>query len=140
MPLQAASAFLLAPPRIGDVSTSSRHTLLASARALALLDALLQIPSTLAITRAETVGSLWTIDLQIATYRATPSPLAVLDDTELAAGALGVAGLVAGVAGVVEPLVEPLPHPAMSAPHSAATSTNGDRVALIDVGLVWSLV
>ncbi len=54
---------------------TSAHTSLPAARAPARLPlaALLQIPSTLAFKLAESVGSLWIIDLHTATACATPA-------------------------------------------------------------------
>jgi hypothetical protein len=106
----------------------------------------LQIPSTLAFTLAESVGSLWMIDLHSATATATPAAVDGMDGMEVdvdvvgevdvfAAGAgLGAAvEVAAGVLVAVELLVVELllPQPATSAPQSSPASSSGDRVPII---------
>jgi hypothetical protein len=108
--------------------------------------ALLQIPSTFAFTLAESVGSLSMIDLQIATYWATPAMLAgplaallgvVAGDVDVFAVVTVVLGagveVAAGVLAAVELLVVELllPHPEMSAPQSSPARSSGDRVPII---------
>ncbi len=118
---------------------TSTHTSLAAARAPARspLAALLQIPSTLAFTFAESVGTLWIIDLQIATYSVTPAALAalgaVVGDVDVVAALVAAVEVVAGLEVVVELLVVELllPHPATSAALSSATASNGDRLPII---------
>ncbi|GEM_PF-2166040 len=110
---------------------------------------MLQIPSTFAFTLAERVGSLAMIDLQIATYWATPAMLAgplaaLLGVLGVVAGDVDVFAVVtvvlcagvevaAGVLAAVELLVVELllPHPEMSAPQSSPARSSGDRVPII---------
>jgi len=88
----------------------------------------------LAFTFAESVGTLWIIDLQIATYSVTAAALAalgaVVGDVDVVAAAVEV---VAGLLVVVELLVVELllPHPATSAAPSSATTSNRDRLPII---------
>lgn len=139
---------------IGARLMTSTQTSFAAVRAPATSPwaALLQIPSTLAFTLAESVGSLSMIDLQIATYWATPAMLAgllaallgvVVGDGVVVGGVEGFAvvtvmlcagvEVAAGVLAAVELLVVELllPHPEMSAPPSSAARSSGDRVPII---------
>lgn len=129
---------------------TSAHTSLAAARAPARSPeaALLQIPSTLAFTLAESVGAPAMIDLQIAAYCATPAAVAgllglVVGDVELVTvgdGLLGalVTGVLAAVAAVEVVVVELLlPHPATSAAHSRAATASVGRVRIIDPPWSW---
>jgi hypothetical protein len=109
------------------------------------LAALAQIPSTLLLTLAASVGSCSTIDLQSAAYSATPAaPDALVDvaveGVELVAAGAGELGadLVVAIGVVVEELVVELllPHPATSAAQSATATSSGDRLAIIDPPLV----
>jgi hypothetical protein len=136
--LQAVMSFCFCAAGIGEALTTCAHTSLAAARAPAMSPAaaLLQIPSTLLLTLAASVGSRSMISLQIATYSFTaaapvgPTAFAGVAAFEVLAGLLGgavavevVAGLlgavaaaagllggavevVAGARVVVEPLVE----------------------------------
>jgi hypothetical protein len=127
---------------------TSTHTSLEAARAPARLPwaALLQMPSTLAFTVAESVGSFSTTALQIATYSATPAlaaaPVAALGvvagDVDVVAVVAGLRAadveVVAGVLAAVELLVVELtllPHPAASAPQSSTARNTGDRLPII---------
>ncbi len=134
----------MAAEGIGDALTTSVHTSLAAVRAPARSPAaaFAQIPSTLLLTLAESVGSRAMIDLQIATYCATPAALgaleAVLDVVVVVAGAVVLGAGVEVTTGVlVDPLVLELllPHPVASAPQSNAATSSGDRLAII--GLPW---
>jgi hypothetical protein len=126
---------------------TSAHTSLEAARAPARspLAALAQIPSTLLLTLAGSVGSCSTIDLQSAAYSATPAAPDALVDVAVEgvevvvaeAGVLGADFVVAIGVVVDELVVELLPHPATSAPQSAATTSSGDRLAIIDPPSVW---
>jgi len=126
---------------------TSAHTSLPAARAPARLPlaALLQIPSTLAFKLAESVGSLWIIDLHTATACATPAAVVgtlvgtlgvfvgedvdVVPVVAVVVGDVDVVPVVAGwvtlitCAGVELLLdVELLPQPAINTPASATTS------------------
>jgi hypothetical protein len=114
---------------------TSAHTSLPAARAPARLPlaALLQMPSTLAFKLAESVGSLWIIDLHTATACATPAAVVgtlvgtlgvfVGEDVDVVPVVAGWVTLIA-CAGVellldVELL---LPQPAINTPANATTS------------------
>ncbi len=120
---------------------TSTHTSLAAACAPARLPlaALLQIPSTLLFTLAESVGSRWTIDLHIATASATPAALAaplevVVGDVGAVLGAAVEVFTLAGVlVAAFELLVVELllPHPATSTPQRSTATSQADRVRII---------
>jgi len=136
---------------------TSTHTSFEAARAAARLPAaaLLQIPSTLLLVLAGSVGSRAMISLQIAAYSFTPeasvalrgaagvvvADLLVLAVVVLAgllavvAGVLAAVELVAGVLAAVEPPVVELPllpQAARSAVHDNATTSSAIRLATID--------
>jgi hypothetical protein len=114
---------------------TSAHTSLPAARAPARLPlaALLQIPSTLAFKLAESVGSLWIIDLHTATACATPAAVVgtlvgtlgvfVGEDVDVVPVVAGWVTLITCVG--VELLLDVellLPQPAINTPASATTS------------------
>ncbi len=120
---------------------TSTHTSFAAARAPARLPlaALLQIPSTLLLTLAESVVALWTTALHSATAAARSAALTGLLGAVLVEDVEGV-DVVAAAAGLleVEVAVEPLvvellllPQPATSAPQSSALASSEDRLAII---------
>ena len=145
----------------GEALITSTHTSLAAARAPARLPAaaLLQIPSTLLLVLAASVGSCAMSNLQIATYSFTPEASVGLIGNAgvvevVAAGLLGgvvgvaagvVVAVVAGVLAAVEVLagavvaVEPpivelplLPQAARNAEHNSATASSAIRLPIID--------
>lgn len=132
---------------IGVALTTSTHTSLAAVRAPARspLAALLQIPSSLAFTLAESVVAFCTADLQVATACARVAALTALvalvvpvgDVAVVAAAVELVAGLLAVV--VVEELVVELllPQPAMSAPQRSGTMSSERRVVIIGPPWIW---
>jgi hypothetical protein len=141
----------------GEALSTSTHTSFAAARAAARLPAaaLLQIPSTLRLVLAASVGSRAMINLQICEYSFTPEAstglsawadevlvgllVAVVD--VVLAGVLAAVVVLAAVAVLasvlvaVEPLVVELPllpHAAMSTEHSSATASSAVRLPIID--------
>jgi hypothetical protein len=151
-------SFAFCAAGIGEALITSTHTSFAAARAPARLPAaaLLQIPSTLLLVLAGSVGSRAMINLQIAVYSFTPEAsvgvsgvvgvVAVVVDVLVAvvvvvgvlavvAGVLAAVELVAGVLVAVEPLVVELPllpQAARSAEHNNATTGSAVRLPIID--------
>jgi hypothetical protein len=135
--------------------TTSTHTSLAAACAPARspLAALLQIPSSLPFTVAESVVAFCTADLQAATAAANvaalvvpvvPTVLVEVVVADVAVLAFAVELLVVLVAGVLAAVVVELlvvelllPHPARSAPHSSGTTSSERRVAIICPPSIW---
>lgn len=105
--MQAAMSFAFCAAGIGEALITSTHTSFEAARAPARLPAaaLLQIPSTLLLVLAGSVGSRAMINLQIAVYSFTPeasvgvSGAAGVLAVVVVVGLLGAAG--GGVAGVL---------------------------------------
>jgi hypothetical protein len=150
----------------GEALMTSTHTSFEAARAAARLPAaaLLQIPSTLLLVLAGSVGSRAMINLQSCAYSFTPEASAgvsgpagvvavvvgagllgaavavVAGVLAVVAGVLAAAAVVAGVLVAVELLVaEPpplLPQAARSAEHSSATTSGAVRLSIIDSPLV----
>lgn len=157
-------SFAFCAAGIGEALITSTHTSFEAARAAARLPAaaLLQIPSTLLLVLAGSVGSRSIISLQIATYSFTPEAsvalrgaagAVVVDLLVVAVGVLagvlaGVAGvlaaveLVAGVLAVVAGVLAAvelsvvelplLPQAARSAVHDNATTSSAIRLPTID--------
>jgi hypothetical protein len=147
-------SFAFCAAGIGEALMTSTQTSFEAARAPARLPAaaLLQIPSTLLLVLAESVGSRSMISLQIATYSFTPEASVGVRGTagvvavvvvagllgaavEVVAGVLAAVELVAGVLVAVEPPVVELPllpQAARSAAHNNATTSSAVRLPIID--------
>lgn len=142
---------------IGAAPITSTHTSLAAARAAAALpsEAFAQIPSTLLLTLAASLGSRSMISLQIATYSLTIAALAAelpasagVVVVAVLAGLLGVelvvlvgvlAAVVVGALVDVVPLVVELallPQAARSAEHNSARTSSEIRLPVMDLPLV----
>jgi hypothetical protein len=150
-------SFAFCADGIGEALITSTHTSFAAARAPARLPAaaLLQIPSTLLLVLAGSVGSRAMISLQIAVYSFTPDASVGLIGTAGVVAAVVVAGLlgaavgvvvgvlaavevVAGVLVAVELLVVELPllpQAARNAEHNSATTSSAVRLPIIDFPL-----